>query len=76
MSLPTRFLAAIEQQIPAQRCFSDPLSMLTMGTDASFYRLLPKLVIRVESEAEVVFILQQASAHQVPVTFRAAGTSL
>mgnify|MGYP003393801156 CR=1 FL=1 len=53
---------AIEQQIPSERCFSDPLSMLTMGTDASFYRLLPKLVVRVESEAEVAFILQQASA--------------
>ena len=76
MSLPAAFLSAIEQQIPSQRCFSDPLSMLTMGTDASFYRLLPKLVIRVESEAEVAFILQQASAHQVAVTFRAAGTSL
>ena len=76
MSLPAAFLEAIAQQIPSQRCFSDPLSMLTMGTDASFYRLLPKLVIRVESEAEVAFILQQASAHQVAVTFRAAGTSL
>lgn len=76
MSLPVAFLEAIAQQIPSQRCFSDPLSMLTMGTDASFYRLLPKLVVRVESEAEVAFILQQASAHQVAVTFRAAGTSL
>ena len=76
MSLPVAFLSAIEQQIPSERCFSDPLSMLTMGTDASFYRLLPKLVVRVESEAEVAFILQQASAHQVAVTFRAAGTSL
>src|SRR5690554_7180444 len=76
MSLPAAFLSAIEQQIPSERCFSDPLSMLTMGTDASFYRLLPKLVVRVESEAEVAFILQQASAQQVAVTFRAAGTSL
>ena len=76
MSLPAAFLSAIEQQIPAQRCFSDPLSTLTFGTDASFYRLIPKLVIRVESEAEVVFILQQASAQNVAVTFRAAGTSL
>ena len=76
MSLPAAFLNAIEQQIPAQRCFSDPLSTLTLGTDASFYRLIPKLVIRVEAEAEVVFILQQASIHQVAVTFRAAGTSL
>ena len=76
MSLPAAFLAAIEQRLPQQRLFTDPLSTLTFGTDASFYRLIPKLVIRVESEAEVVFILQQASLHQVPVTFRAAGTSL
>jgi D-lactate dehydrogenase len=76
MSLPAAFLTAIEQQIPAERCFSDPLSTLTFGTDASFYRLIPKLVIRVEAEAEVALILQQASIHQVAVTFRAAGTSL
>lgn len=76
MSLPAAFLSALEQQIPATRLFSDPLSTLTFGTDASFYRLIPKLVVRVESETEVVFILQQAAQHQVPVTFRAAGTSL
>ena len=76
MSLPTAFLTAIEQQIPESRRFCDPLSTLTFGTDASFYRLIPKLVIRVESEAEVAFILSQAYQHQVPVTFRAAGTSL
>src|SRR5690606_23185894 len=46
------------------------------GTDASFYRLIPKLVVRVESEPEVVELLKLASASQVPVTFRAAGTSL
>src|SRR5690606_24369888 len=46
------------------------------GTDASFYRLIPKLVVRVESEAEVVALLKLAGEHRVPVTFRAAGTSL
>src|SRR5690554_6223990 len=76
MSLPAAFLAAVEETLPASRLFSDPLSTLTLGTDASFYRLIPKLVIRVESEDEVAFILKQASKHQVAVTFRAAGTSL
>ena len=76
MSLPAVFLAAVEQLIPHNRRFDDPLSTLAFGTDASFYRLIPKLVLRVESEAEVVKLLQLASAHQVPVTFRAAGTSL
>ena len=45
MSLPAAFLAAIEQRLPQQRLFTDPLSTLTFGTDASFYRLIPKLVI-------------------------------
>jgi FAD/FMN-containing dehydrogenase len=38
--------------------------------------LLPKAVLKVHSEAEVVQLLQLAQRHQVPVTFRAAGTSL
>ncbi|MBX9714945.1 MAG: FAD-binding oxidoreductase, partial [Pseudomonadaceae bacterium] len=76
MSLPVAFLAAVERLIPVTRRFDDPLSTLAFGTDASFYRLIPKLVLRVESEAEVVELLQLANIHQVPVTFRAAGTSL
>ncbi|HIE1843225.1 FAD-binding and (Fe-S)-binding domain-containing protein [Pseudomonas aeruginosa] len=76
MSLPAAFLDAVEHLIPAKRRFDDPLSTLAFGTDASFYRLIPKLVLRVESEAEVVSLLQLAHAERVPVTFRAAGTSL
>jgi D-lactate dehydrogenase len=76
MSLPAAFLTAVERLIPAERRFDDPLSTLAFGTDASFYRLIPKLVVRVEAELEVVDLLKLASTHQVPVTFRAAGTSL
>ncbi|VEF08480.1 oxidoreductase [Pseudomonas fluorescens] len=76
MSLPAAFLRDAEQLIPADRRFDDPLSTLAFGTDASFYRLIPKLVIRVESEEEVVALLQLAQRDHVPVTFRAAGTSL
>ncbi len=54
MSLPVAFLAAAERLIPAPRRFDDPLSTLPFGTDASFYRLIPKLVLRVESEATTV----------------------
>uniref|UniRef100_UPI0028AE0CBD FAD-binding protein n=1 Tax=Stutzerimonas nitrititolerans TaxID=2482751 RepID=UPI0028AE0CBD len=74
--LPAAFLAAVERLIPAERRFDDPLSTLAFGTDASFYRLVPKLVVRVESEAEVVGLLELAHAENVPVTFRAAGPSL
>ncbi len=75
-ALPSDFLAGAQRLIPAERRFDDPLSTLAFGTDASFYRLVPKLVVRVESEAEVVGLLELAHAQRVPVTFRAAGTSL
>ncbi len=74
--LPAAFLAEVERLIPAERRFDDPLSTLAFGTDASFYRLIPKLVVRVESEAEVIALLKLAHAENLPVTFRAAGTSL
>lgn len=76
MSLPAAFLNDVAQLIPPNRRFDDPLSTLAFGTDASFYRLIPQLVIRVESEDEVVTLLQWAQRDHVPVTFRAAGTSL
>ncbi|WCR42848.1 FAD-binding and (Fe-S)-binding domain-containing protein [Stutzerimonas stutzeri] len=74
--LPAAFLREVERLIPVERRFDDPLSTLAFGTDASFYRLVPKLVVRVETEAEVVRLLKLAHAENVPVTFRAAGTSL
>ena len=49
---------------------------LAYGTDASLYRLIPQLVVRVDSEAEMRRILGLAHTHGTPVTFRAAGTSL
>ena len=62
--------------IPASRLISDPLRTLAYGTDASFYRQIPKLVVEVVEESEVVRCLEIAREHGTPVTFRAAGTSL
>lgn len=66
----------LQQFIPAERLITDPLRTLAYGTDASLYRLIPKLVARVESEDEMRRILALAHRHGTPVTFRAAGTSL
>lgn len=41
-----------------------------------FYRLVPQLVVRVESENEVQQVLHSCARHSLPVTFRAAATSL
>ncbi|MEJ2170337.1 MAG: FAD-binding and (Fe-S)-binding domain-containing protein [Desulfobacterales bacterium] len=70
------FRKTIRKTIPEARIISDPLRTLAYGTDASFYRLVPKVVVRAESESEVISVLQTAHAMGLPVTFRAAGTSL
>lgn len=72
----TAFRQEVEQFIGQERIFTDPVRTFAYGTDASFYRLNPKMVIKVHNEAEIKKLLPIAKAHGVPVTFRAAGTSL
>ncbi len=62
--------------VPTARLIIDPLRLLTWGSDASFYRLVPKIVVVVESEDELVALLASCARLRAPVTFRAAGTSL
>ena len=65
-----------ELMIPEERIITDAVKTYAYGTDASFYRLLPQMVVKIHSEEEVKKILPYARKHQTPVTFRAAGTSL
>ena len=62
--------------LPEKRVFTDPLHTLTYGTDASFYRLIPKIVVWATNSKEVSEILKISSSMSLPVVFRAAGTSL
>ncbi len=72
----TAFLQEIRNFIPPERIYTDELRRLAWGTDAGFYRLIPQIVIRSANEQEVSQLMQAAHRHQLPVTFRAAGTSL
>jgi D-lactate dehydrogenase len=67
---------ALTRILPERQVITDPLRRLAYGSDASFYRMVPEVVAVVENEQEVQALLQVARAHQRPVTFRAAGTSL
>ena len=69
-------IPALSAVIPPERLVTDPLRLLAYGTDASFYRLIPKVVVEVADEAEVQGVLAICRKLNAPVTFRAAGTSL
>jgi len=71
-----RFLDIIEQYVDEERIITDPLRTLAYGTDASFYRLIPQIVVKARDEGEISRLLKDAGQCEVPVTFRAAGTSL
>jgi len=64
------------QSIPASRIFTDPLNTLARGTDAGFYRLVPRMVVRVENEEEVIALMHACSDCNIPITIKAGGTSL
>ena len=70
------FLDEVRNFVPQNTIYTDELRRFAWGTDAGFYRLVPKIVIRSNGEEEVSKILEAASKFDVPVTFRAAGTSL
>ena len=71
-----KFLRIVGRFIPRERIYTDPLRRLAWGTDAGFYRLVPQIVIRSVGEEEVARLLRTAGSLHLPVTFRAAGTSL
>ncbi|CAB1083448.1 Predicted D-lactate dehydrogenase, Fe-S protein, FAD/FMN-containing [Olavius algarvensis Delta 1 endosymbiont] len=69
-------LERLSSKIPQERLITDPLRTLAYGTDASFYRLVPKLIVKVEDENEILAVIQACRELHIAVTFRAAGTSL
>ena len=71
-----QFIDEIKTFVDKDRIYTDDLRCLTWGTDAGFYRMIPKIVIRSKNEEEVSRLLQVATRLKLPVTFRAAGTSL
>lgn len=66
----------LSKTIPSKRIITNPLQLLAYGTDASFYRLIPKIVVQVHTEEEAVEVIRQTGKLNIPVTYRAAGTSL
>jgi D-lactate dehydrogenase len=62
--------------LPASRVLTRPLDLAVYSSDASFYTLTPAAVVRPKDTAEVKALFAWSRRQRVPLTFRAAGTSL
>ncbi len=71
-----QFIGALEKHIAKERIITDPIRCFAYGTDASIYRLTPKIVIKVINQDEIIHLMKLATQFNLPLTFRTAGTSL
>ena len=71
-----QFFSEIRQAIPERQIYTDSLRTYAWGTDASFYRMTPQVVVRTKNEQEVQAAFKACKKYAIPFTLRAAGTSL
>src|SRR5215472_1192529 len=66
----------LAEQIDTSRILTRPIDLIAFASDASFYRLIPKAVVLAKDEAEIARLFQFSQSAGIPMTFRAAGSSL
>ena len=69
------FLEEIARFISEKRIYTDELRLLAWGTDAGFYRLIPRIVIRSKNEQEISLIMQTACFRQMKVCSSSSSSS-
>ena len=68
--------AGLAASIDASRILIRPIELIAYASDASFYRLIPKAVVQTEGLEEIRALFAFSRRQRIPMTFRAAGTSL
>src|SRR5688572_15358228 len=68
--------AALQNILPPDRIKTRLIDLLSYASDAGFYHLQPKAVVQVISEKEIADLFTFSHQHQIPLVFRAGGTSL
>lgn len=61
---------------PPSRCSTRLIDRIAVSHDASFYSLIPKVIVKPLSVSEIQSLFRISQSHKIPLTFRAAGTSL
>jgi D-lactate dehydrogenase len=67
---------ALHAIISPQRVLTRPLERLAYANDASYYYFVPQAVVQPQTISEVQALFRFSHQYQIPLTFRAAGTSL
>jgi FAD/FMN-containing dehydrogenase/Fe-S oxidoreductase len=84
MSTPTLILpersraiaADLRTRLGSDKVKDDGPTLTAYAVDASMYRLVPKAVVLVQSEADIGMTMEYAVSRGIPLTPRAAGTNL
>jgi len=66
----------LKRVIDPARVLSRPIDRIAFASDASVYRLIPQAVVLARGVEEIQALFRFSHQHRVPITFRAAGTSL
>lgn len=73
---PAALADDLRELVAADRVLTRPIDLIRYASDASLYRLIPKVVVLAADATEVAALFAYSRAHRVPMTFRSAGTSL
>src|SRR5678815_6032670 len=66
----------LSQIIQPSRVLTSYLHRIAYANDASYFRLVPQAVVQPNSINEIQSLFQFTQQNKIPMTFRAAGTSL
>ena len=66
----------LSQIVQPARVLTSPLYRIAYANDASYFRLVPQAVVQPNSIGEIQSLFKFSQQHKIPMTFRAAGTSL
>lgn len=62
--------------LPASRIHTRLIDRIAYANDASYFRLVPQAVVQPSSISEIQSLFRFSQQNKIPMTFRAAGTSL
>jgi len=68
--------SALHAFMPSDRVLIRPIEVIAWASDASFYRMIPKAVVQAQNVDEIRSLFVFSRQSRIPMTFRAAGTSL